>query len=108
MPQDAEPRVRSRQGLLENAGGGLVCPHCRTHEVWPQVVIIRLRTLSIQLHVGLEAATVNSRDDDPKSGMIADFDVDMKCANRHVWGLVVSAEVTGTRIRTEWVEDDEP
>ena len=95
---------RTRQGLLETAGGLLRCPQCR--EVLTDIVATYVYRPEKLTTVLPRMLTVTEMEDPPvewgASGQVA---VALSCTKMHTAYVRVSAKTEGLSVTTEW---DEP
>lgn len=101
-----QPVARRRRGLVENAGGQLVCPLCKTNRAWPTGLVFDLPWLSGSLNSNGELTARGRRA--PVEGLV--YDLVFRCANGHDWSLglrVMLADAAGAVVTTEWEEPPE-
>ena len=91
------PTPRSRRGVVENAGGGVICPTCRSHEAWITGITTRTDVLTVMFDRIQGTVAIK------EGGWIGTLvELDMTCTKGHTWGLTVEAKQGDVRVRTEW------
>lgn len=96
------PRERIKHGLNENAGGGLACPVCHSHEVW--VTYIRAHTLDLAAQLDRVGQGILVKEDHTLGAVLT---MDLACDKGHAFGITVTSSQGITKVITEWTEPDD-
>jgi hypothetical protein len=98
-------RVTTKPGLIENAGGWLVCPVCRSDRLYPEECLWTTDTQTVAHGFGPGNTLVTPRMAPDPQATVAEFT--LRCAQRHTVTVVLEApRVGGARVTTEWIVPD--
>ena len=98
------PDTNTRSGLVENAGGQLVCPICRTARVWPPLLHGKTPYLSVSLDLAVPAVVAEARQQADEG---IEIEADFRCTDGHGFRIVITVGLDGARLTTEWEAEEE-